>query len=173
MKTLASLLILCSVSIQPAIGEKTPRPTWPTDEDGRVVFQEVVEVEGAEAALLYDRARAWFSDTYVSGESVLDLEDREAGRLIGKGLLRLPGAGSYVIRHQLRVEVKAGRYRYTLSDIRWSAGQTTPTPERPMTDKGNMMGMLTRKKDEKAWDYIDGLLTGLKAAMQSGDTEDW
>jgi hypothetical protein len=143
------------------------------NDDGLVEFQEVVAVEGADEGELYDRARAWFSKAYVSAESVLDLEDREAGRLVGKGVISLPGMGSYIVRHVLTVEVKDERYRYTLDKVTWSAGQgTAKTPPRPMTDKGNMMGKLTAKKDIRAWDELNTLIDSLKAAMQAANDDD-
>jgi hypothetical protein len=145
-RMLFSISLFALVSMA-ALGATAERPTWPVNDD--------------------------VSKAYVSAESVLDLEDREAGRLVGKGVISLPGMGSYIVRHVLTVEVKDERYRYTLDKVTWSAGQgTAKTPPRPMTDKGNMMGKLTAKKDIRAWDELNTLIDSLKAAMQAANDDD-
>lgn len=49
-----------------------------------IKFNDVVYVESASKLALYSKAREWFSKNFKSAKAVLDLEDKENGKLIGK-----------------------------------------------------------------------------------------
>ncbi|MBX2969444.1 MAG: DUF4468 domain-containing protein [Cyclobacteriaceae bacterium] len=89
----------------------------PKDEEtGLYIYQEVVELTGITQNDLYTRARKWFVNNYKSANAVLDMDDREAGMLIGKGYfeVRFQG-GQRKVYHQVQLEVKEGRYRFTIN----------------------------------------------------------
>src|SRR6266496_2496034 len=52
---------------------------------GEIKFTEVVYVDSISKLLLYSRAREWFTKAFKSSKAVLDLDDKENGKLIGKG----------------------------------------------------------------------------------------
>jgi len=59
---------------------------FPTDSlTGKIKFTEVIYVDSATRSTLYTKAREWFVKSFQSSKSVLELEDKEAGKLIGKG----------------------------------------------------------------------------------------
>jgi len=89
----------------------------------KVTFTGVVQVPGVTQADLYSRAREWFATNFNSGKAVLDMDDKEAGKMIGKAYadfsLRAPLVGDITQKlwRQVKVYVKDGRYRYELTEF--------------------------------------------------------
>ena len=84
----------------------------------------VVQVEGATAAQLYARGKLWFAEAFIDSKNVLEVEDKETGVLVGKGTIPYePNVfiSSGVIRGHIgftvKILVKDGRYKYTLTDF--------------------------------------------------------
>src|SRR5690606_790856 len=104
----------------------------------------------ASKLLLFTKAREWFTKSFTSSKSVLELEDKEAGKLIGKGTIRAvteesmndnefikrKGMVSKKIREQknkgdvgtvsftISIYIKDGRYKYEINDL-FHKGMTT------------------------------------------------
>lgn len=108
-------------------------------------YTEVVQVEGKTAQQLYTSAREWFAKTFVSANDVIQMEDPTSGKIIGKGSNHI--AEGYVVgkgiatifttmdwypNYTLKIEVKDGRYKYELTDIKIksidSFGNTAEVP---------------------------------------------
>jgi hypothetical protein len=73
---------------------------------------------------LYLRARAWFAESYRSAQDVIQMDDKENGKIIGKGNIRYTSrifVGSEGtkgwIRYTISIQVKDGRYRYEITDF--------------------------------------------------------
>ena len=132
MKRISALIFL---TLCFAVFGQDKLPEFPRNEKGEITYQEVVQVEGVSAAELRSRARAWIANTFRSAKDVVQLDDAEAGRIIVKGLLgatwniskRL--ARTDYFRHTLTIEIKDGRYRYTLDSFALTSKQEdTDTP---------------------------------------------
>jgi len=86
-----------------------------TQKSTPVEVVQVVQMGDLSTNDLYNRARQWFSEYFVSGESVVDYEDRDAGTIIGNGLGQIGtyafGLGQEYIRYNLRIDVREGRIR--------------------------------------------------------------
>ncbi|WP_162055059.1 DUF4468 domain-containing protein [Pontibacter pamirensis] len=78
---------------------------------GKIEFQEVIQVSGKSQAEIHTHAREWFAKAFVSANAVLQMDDKDAGILIGKGRL------GDEIDILIKVESKDGRFRYTLTDV--------------------------------------------------------
>jgi hypothetical protein len=90
----------------------------------RVAYTGVVEVAGTSKAELYSRAREWFAASFVSAKAVLEMDDREAGKLVGNASSQfivdfggILGQSPITLWRRIRVEVKEGKYRYSLTDF--------------------------------------------------------
>lgn len=109
MKTTICLIaLLCT-------GFLTNAQDLPTDENGNVVFTEVVEVSGKSAAELMENAKAWFDEYYMSdknrvieGETILDNHNFKTT----KG-----NKDAGAVNYEIRVIVKDGRYKYEISNL--------------------------------------------------------
>ncbi|MER2996468.1 DUF4468 domain-containing protein [Pontibacter populi] len=90
---------------------KLPLPV--NKENGKVEFQEVLDVAGKSKEEIYTLSREWFAQKNGSANVVLQLEDKESGVLIGKGK---SGDADFLIK----VEAKDGSAYYTMTDIVYS-----------------------------------------------------
>lgn len=93
---------------------------------GRILFTNIVEVDNSSKDVLYNKARTWFSTHFNSGETVLDMDEKALGKLIGKAALpfkfqNTTGGGlfteRYILWYTLIVEIKNGRYRYEITNL--------------------------------------------------------
>jgi hypothetical protein len=89
-----------------------------------IEYIEVIQADGLKKDQLYSAALAWFSETFRSAKNVFDVQDREAGRIVGKPLFQYEPTvfiGSArirgVVRYSVTVEVKDGRYRYNIGSF--------------------------------------------------------
>ena len=99
------------------IGDMNPLPI--DTQTKLITYEGVVEVPGVSKADLYLRAHAWVAKTYRSANDVIQMQDKEAGQLIIKGVSRVSSRGNSfgIVRHTLTIYVKDGRYKYVLSDL--------------------------------------------------------
>jgi hypothetical protein len=93
----------------------------PPPESKPLAYSDVVVVDGATKEQLYSAALAWFGDAFRSAKTVLDVQDKDGGRLVAKpsfaytpkvfvGSARIKGT----VRYAVTVEVKDGKYRYAI-----------------------------------------------------------
>ena len=145
----------------------------PKNEDGKVHFKDVFEAVGTHDAL-FTGAKVFVAEAFKDAKAVLQMDDREAGILIGKGARR----GSYkaigtvvtVLNFTFKISVKDGRYRVEYYD--WTFGDAvTQLPIEmifaPGKNKKNMDGMagLIRETVEE--------LNGELAKQLSKKHDDW
>lgn len=162
---------------------------------------EVVEVDSTiKAKQLYDAAQIWFVENFKSANAVIQIEDKEAGKIVGKGFFESHGDLG-PMQHEyymgdvyfiLKVFVKDGRYKYELSDFTHdyrhfgnykyynaigSFDYSQSVPENAF--HAPMSGQNLR---QKAWTVfmqdvqknIDTLITSLKASMKTAKKgDDW
>jgi hypothetical protein len=154
MKILSIVLSLVSFSVLAQV---------PVDETTkRITYSEVVEVPGSNKDDLYTRAEQWFAKTYASGNDVVQFKDREAGKIIGKArLVILHTMQPRDILYTITLEVKDGRYRYTLTDfyIDWINHREMNGPLE------NVDAMNRKKAHERTHEKATALLSNLKIEM--------
>ena len=75
----------------------------------------VISAAGQSKKTIFHKARQWFSEYFVSGKSVVDYEDKEAGTIIAKGTARIGSDPFGIIGHHMkfsiRIDVKDGKFR--------------------------------------------------------------
>ncbi len=87
-------------------------------------FVMVVSAEGLTKDQLYNAAADWFGETFAAAKNIIEVQDREAGRIIAKpsfryeptvfeSVARIRG----IVHYSVKVEVKDGRFRYTIGDF--------------------------------------------------------
>lgn len=90
--------------------------------DGKVVYTGVIKVDSVSKNELYNRAKLFFVKNYKSANDVLQLDDKETGQIIGKGIFKIPtGTGlmarTSTVLHRLSITVKDGRYKYEVANL--------------------------------------------------------
>lgn len=89
-------------------------------EGDEIVFSTIIENIKGEKEDIYSRALAFFATAYKSANDVIQMKDKEAGTVIGKGIFTVYTKGGlapvkYTCNHTLRIDAKDGRARVILS----------------------------------------------------------
>lgn len=83
--------------------------------DGDYHFTEVVSTDGISSNDLFANAITWVSKLFSNPKSVIQLQDKDAGLLVIKGISSQDSISTTSFK--LTIQVKDGRYKYDLSDI--------------------------------------------------------
>lgn len=87
-------------------------------ETGKYTHQQIIQVDGINRDQMFSKALEWIALNYNSAQDVLQLSDKESGKIICKGnfatnLFMKDGW----INHTLILEFKENRYRQTYTDF--------------------------------------------------------
>jgi len=115
-----SLLMVFAIITLDLAAQNITEDNFPT-EDGKIVYKGVVTVDSTISDVdLYLNAKEWVIDNFKSIDNVIVSEDKESNILIAKGFI-VKGHNSAVKDAKnwftLKIEMKDGRYRYTMYDI--------------------------------------------------------
>lgn len=91
------------------------------EKEGKVVYEEVIEVDKTKDQL-YNSAKHWMVTIFNDANEVIQLDDKESGKIIGKGVVRhtQPILWTSVINNNnftIEIDCKEGKYRYRIFDI--------------------------------------------------------
>jgi len=176
MRLLIITLFLFSITLNAQdfpISEKT----------GKVSYEGVVKVDGVSATDLYIRANEWFAKTFNSANAVIQMQDKEAGKIIGKGWIAVSNMGYDAGGFDFRINftAKEGRYRYIITDIehdkktsKFSSGGGIEN-EKPACGTFLMLKGQWRKLKKQAHDGITEMHQDLVLYMSETNSEedDW
>lgn len=86
-------------------------PKIPLDDS----YEKIIEVQGVSKDKLYIKTNAWFVEVFNSAESVIEFQDKEEGRVIGKYRFEeRNGADRY--RTIISIEIKENKVRIKFYD---------------------------------------------------------
>lgn len=86
-------------------------------ETGLIEFTGLVKVDSSlTQQVLYAKAREWFANSFKSAKDVIQMDDKVAGIIVGKGNFSERKSGG-IIHFTLKVQVKDGRYKYWFSNF--------------------------------------------------------
>jgi hypothetical protein len=96
--------------------------------EGVVIYTDVIKVDSTiNKSELFNRAKAWFVSEYKSANDVIQMQDKDAGILIGKGVFDInynPWTDSIFggdvkvdVSHIIKLYFKKGKYKYEITDI--------------------------------------------------------
>ncbi len=128
----------------------------------------VVPVDSTSKDLLFTRAVEWVSLNYKSAKDVIQLSDKESGKLICKGNFKTSlFMKEGWIEHTMILEFKDNRFRYTFTNFAYkSSGSGTVQFEDSMIGKKKVIGTA----EEKVADSVKSLSDHLKKAKA---TDKW
>src|ERR1700740_2673048 len=111
--TIASMLFLCMYA-------RSQNFRFPIKDDA-IVYENVVNVDSTITKdLIYKSAKTWFVKTFKNAKYVIQSEDQQAGRIIGKGSIEIPAdihfnhAVGSICNFTIQIDVKDGKYRYRI-----------------------------------------------------------
>ena len=102
-------------------------------------FSDVIKVDSLDKAALYINARKFMVSEFKSAKDVIQLDDKETGIIVGKGLMMIPVAVMFAstevpVRFKISIECRETRYKYEISDFivgKELAGSEFPIQEKP------------------------------------------
>lgn len=131
----------------------------------------VVEVSGLSQQELFDKTRQWFSQYFVSGESVVDYENREIGTIIGNGIAQIGrdpfGMIGYSIHYNIKIETKDGKFRATTKITKHTNTDTSKTYD---------VNYVSVKREEMAALHVEKIVSDIKSYVISQSEQsasDW
>lgn len=84
---------------------------------------------------IFTRARSWVSINFNSAQHVLQMDDRMAGKIVGKGMIESPAynmigmaAGSAYVEFTISIDIKDNKYRVQLFDYVQEKGSDIKSP---------------------------------------------
>jgi hypothetical protein len=94
----------------------------PKDENGKILYTEVIQADSIKMNQLYLNSKQFFVDAFKSAKDVIQLDDKEAGIVIGKGFsdIYIKSLGLNVktqMWYTIKIQSKDGRYKYDIYDI--------------------------------------------------------
>lgn len=121
------ILAVCTLAVfSCAPTKKIVKQEYPTP------FQfELIDTVNADKNYIYVKAHEWISKTYGSAKTVIDMQDKEAGKLIGKAqaTVKIDYASMYGplvhtdnVRYVISIDCKDGKYRCVISDFNHEGG---------------------------------------------------
>lgn len=151
---------------------------------GKIIYTEIVKADSTTKEKLYLKGREWLANTFKSSKEVIEMDDKEAGLIIGKGTLVVSLNGDWgYIHFTVALYFKDGRYKYEIKNI---------THEHPKSASGSLLGDGGAIENEnpgcgkmymtqKQWDKIKAnadsnikiLIADLKKSMLKTKSKDW
>lgn len=151
---------------------------------GIVIYTDVVQIDSAKKEELFNRAKAWFVSEYKSANDVLQMQDKDAGIIIGKGMFKaglnmgiMVGYQIVDVYHTVKIYIKDGKYKYEITDLngkyysspsKYSSGGFNDMPI------GNVTIPMNKKNYRKFLESIDesikSIISSLKLAMSKSLT---
>jgi hypothetical protein len=80
-------------------------------------FEKIIDMNNSKDEL-YIKTNEWFVETFNSAESVIEFQDKEAGKIIGKYVLNDITQGLYIynIKQTISIDIKEGKVRIVIKD---------------------------------------------------------
>lgn len=142
--------------------------------DGKVAYEGIVKVEGIDKNILHDRLYEWMVKECLSTNDVIQLNDKDAGRIIGKGVFRIDHymRRNPAISHTVSIYVKEGKFKYVINQITYKDNQG---------DSFNIENFpndwVGKKKIYETIDNkINNYIIGMKSAVlkeENNENDDW
>jgi hypothetical protein len=162
-----TLLLLLTITISFSQTKKTKKllaqieGKWKLDDNNNITYIKIIEDLDLKKDEIYTRALEYFTYNYGSGKSVLQVQDKDKGLIIGKGLYSKTHIGfslvSYIFDtwHILRVDIKKNKVRIILSltyyDFTVSGGSSPDTNSKiliansfPVNPKGRLKNQFAK-----------------------------
>lgn len=91
-----------------------------------LIYSEVVQSPNNSSNQIYLNINEWFAKTYNSSNNVIQLNDKENGKIIGKGGFtispiyqwgNIKTPQTFFVNYTLTLQIKDGKYKYEFSNI--------------------------------------------------------
>lgn len=91
-------------------------------------YEKIVDLPNQTKNDLYIKANSWFVHTFTSAESVIEFQDKEAGKIMGNYTFDFGvGLDIYTIRQTISLDIKDNKIRVIISNPFYKLGRNTLT----------------------------------------------
>jgi uncharacterized protein with TBP-like fold DUF4468 len=138
--------------------------------EGRMFYEAIDSSFKKSKTEVYKSAKLWFTDAFKDSKSVLQMDDKDLGELIGKGTFKYPVTSQgftaeFWCQFTAKISCRDDKYRIQIYDIMTkgkSAGDYYPA-ETIINSKESVPQIALREIDSR----IKGILTTLQADMRA------
>ena len=95
--------------------------------DADRTFERIVETPGYSKEQIFNVTKIWIAENFRSAKAVLEYENKDAGTLIGNGIISYPCSGleciakaDWKVPFTMRVDIKDQKFRLTFSNLNLS-----------------------------------------------------
>lgn len=156
------LIILFSIILPAFCFAQSNIPT----KDGKAFYEVIDSLPGTKVDL-YNKSKVWFVNTFNSAKAVIQLDDKEGGLMMGKGLTSfdagnvMTGPIRQAINYTININVKENKYRIQVYDIYVSDGNDLAYTTETLLKYPKM----NKKKIERIDSNVRDLIASFKAAI--------
>ncbi len=80
--------------------------------------EQTYDVPGLNKDQLFDKTLAWMAETFVSSKAVIELKDKENGKIIGNGVTSIfNGLITFDVSYTLIIDIKNNKIRMTFKNL--------------------------------------------------------
>lgn len=114
-------------------------------------FDRVVEAPSYSKDQIYTSTKIWIAENFKSAKSVIELDSKEDGIIIGNGIIQYPCSGmeclaksDWKVPFTMRVDMKDQKFKIRFSNIKlswpasYSSGISSPAYDGPVNSQGDM-----------------------------------
>jgi len=114
-------------------------------------FERVVEAPGNSKEQIYTSIKIWIAENFKSAKSVIELDSKEDGLIIGNGIIQYPcsgmdclAKGDWKVPFTMRVDMKDTKFKISFSNIKlswpasYSSGISSPAYNGSVNSQGDM-----------------------------------
>ena len=167
---------------------------YEVDDNGNISYTKIIDVDSITKDVIYQRASDWFTYNYANGENVVQVDDKENGHIVGKGVYANVHSQvglttfDYDTWHIVRIDTKDFKVRIILSltDYRLAgtfSGTTVYSTHRvsaeyPINKEGdskNAYGKAFAKSHERAMATLASFEKAIKegTTFKKAEGKDW
>ena len=164
MKNLILILVILTTNmISAQLSEKFPK-----DDNGNVVHTKIVTLENKSKDQLYILAKMYFAETFKSANDVIQLDDKENGVILGKGITNfMVKSGKYnfncKMSFTMKVSIKDNKCKLEVYNIVYNDTSTAESNYSKEADQ------TYNNAKQKIKDIMDGYATGTLNFLQKLD----
>lgn len=80
-------------------------------------YERIIEIPGQTKDQIYIKANSWFVETFNSAESVIEFQDKEAGKIMGKYVFSYAeGVYTYSVKQTVDISIKDDKVRVIINN---------------------------------------------------------
>lgn len=132
--------------------------------DDKIFYEQVDSVTGLSKDQLYTRAKLWMANAFASAKDVIQMDDKEAGLLVGKGHFNIHstglGSATWPCNFTISLTAKDGKYRVQLYNFTYGQANHSMESVYEAYKKGKMKkatGAMLKEMDAQALGIVKSI----------------